>query len=72
MISNHTQRSVPAAELAKCGKLTHISGDSFHLEIPANETTGVGPVGSYWTAEAGEQELIQSVVSVEAQTNKSE
>lgn len=60
MISNHTQLSVPATKLAARGQLTHIEGSSYRLEIPANKATGVGPVGSYWTAEAGEQELIQS------------
>jgi hypothetical protein len=72
MISNHTQRSVPAAELAERGKLTHIDGDSYQLEIPADTTTGVGSVSSYWTAEAGEHETIQSLASVEAQSNKPE
>lgn len=65
MISNHTKQSVPAADLAARGQLIHIEGDSYRLEIPANKTTGVGPVGSYWTAEASEHELIQAVASVE-------
>lgn len=64
MISNHTQRSVPAADLAARGKLTHIDGDSYRLEIPADKATGVGSVGSYWTAEAGEHELIQSMAPI--------
>lgn len=66
MISNHTQLSVPATELAARGQLTHIEGNSYRLEIPANKTTGVGSVGSYWTAEAGEHELIQSMATVES------
>lgn len=72
MFSNHTQLSVPAIELAKRGQLTHIEGNTYRLEMPANKTTGVGSVGSYWTAEAGEHELIQSMASVESQAKKSE
>jgi len=55
MISNHTQQSVPANELALRGKLTHISGQSYRLEVPANPSTGVGPIGSTWTLEPGEE-----------------
>ncbi|WP_326430413.1 hypothetical protein VQ574_20985 (plasmid) [Stutzerimonas frequens] len=72
MISNHTKQSVPAIDLAARGQLTNIEGDNYRLEIPANRTTGVGPVGSYWTAEAGEHELIQSMASVESPVNTSE
>lgn len=63
MISNHTKRSVPAADLAARGSLTHIEGDTYRLDVPADKATGVGPVGSYWTAEAGEHELIQSMAT---------
>lgn len=55
MISNHTQQSVPASELAQQGKLSHIGGQSYRLDVPANPATGVGPVGSTWTLEPGEE-----------------
>lgn len=72
MICNHTKCSVPAADLAARGNLTHIDGDSYRLDEPADKATGVGPVGSYWTAEAGEHELIQSMATAEAPADKPE
>lgn len=62
MISNHTKQALPAADLAKSGKLILIGGDSYRHEIPANPNTGVGPMGSYWTAELGEQVINHGVI----------
>jgi hypothetical protein len=59
MISSHTKQSVPAAELAKRGALYKIGKECYRLEIPANSTTGVGPIGSYWQAEPGEVVVLQ-------------
>lgn len=55
MISSHTKLSRPAAELALRGSLKHVGGDNYHLQTPVNPSTGVGPIGSCWTAESGEQ-----------------
>ncbi|HDS1721708.1 hypothetical protein NPS53_09360 [Pseudomonas putida] len=32
-----------------------LSGQSYRLDIPANPATGVGPIGSTWTLEPGEE-----------------
>lgn len=58
MISMHTRQSIPAAELMRRGALTHLGAAEgtglFRLDIPANPTTGVGPVGSNWLSEVSD------------------
>lgn len=55
MISTHTSQSIPAADLMQWGVLTLIGNDLYRHESPGNLATGVGPVGSTWRIEPGEQ-----------------
>lgn len=63
MISTHTHRSTPAAELAQHGTLSHVGDDDYKFVIPANPATGAGPVTSWWTAEASDREHLQSLTA---------
>lgn len=62
MISTHTKQSVSAVDLAKRGKLIHVSGDNYRYDVPENENVGVGSVSSFWTAEPGEQVINHGVI----------
>ncbi|EMG2117728.1 hypothetical protein ACV344_29845 [Pseudomonas aeruginosa] len=63
MISSHTHRATPASELAQRGNFTHIGGDVYKFEIPANPSTGLGSITSWWTAEESDREFLQSHVT---------
>jgi hypothetical protein len=64
MRSLHTKQSVPAKELLSRGKFKELDSDSgerlFAHERPGNQTSGVGPVGTYWAAEASDEACLRA------------
>lgn len=65
MISLHTRQSMPVTSLLGLGALSVVNeanGEhSFRLDIPANEATGVGAVGSYWHAEPSDHPALDAL-----------